>query len=56
MADKIIRIAQAHGFQAIAYADGAVGIIIPTTRNGAFAGDVIEEVRTVDEAYAALGY
>ena len=56
MADKIIAIAKAHGFEAIAYADGAVGIIIPTTQNGVYAGNIVEEVRTVSETYNALGY
>lgn len=56
MSDKIVAIAKSHGFDAIPYTDGTVAIIIPTTRNGVYAGDVIEEVRTVREAFDALGY
>lgn len=56
MATTLIQIAAAHGFSAIANADGSVGIIIPTTRNGAFAGNIVETVRTVRETYDALGY
>lgn len=56
MATQIIRIAAAHGFRANANADGSVGIIIPTTRNGEFAGNIVDTVRTVRETYAALGY
>lgn len=56
MADTIARIAAAHGFETTANADGSVGIIIPTTRNGEFAGNIVETVRTVRETYAALGY
>lgn len=56
MSDAIIRIAAAHGFDATDNGNGSVGIIIPTTRNGEFAGNIVETVRTVREAYDALGY
>lgn len=56
MAQTLIQIAAAHGFDAVANADGSVGIIIPTTRNGQFAGNIVDTVRTVREAYDALGY
>lgn len=56
MSDTITKIAAAHGFDAVANANGSVGIVIPTTRNGVFAGNLVETVRTVRETYAALGY
>lgn len=56
MANTLIKIAAAHGFDTVVNADGSVGIIIPTTRNGEFAGNIVETVRTVRETYDALGY
>lgn len=56
MTTTILKIAANNGFKAEANADGSVAIFIPTTRNGADAGDIVETVRTIDQAYAALGY
>jgi hypothetical protein len=54
--ERMIRVANEHGFVATVRHDGGVNIEIPFSRRDHSVGMVIESAYTVSEVYRSLGY